>query len=158
MTSRLLLPATPGKYGPANGPSPESDPLAFDTPRRRASLRMTRVGARDLRSDRSPEPSPPRSRRMRVPFVRLSLAALAAAWLASPAYGQTTLTSGNATFTLKAPPTGESSATYSDVALRPDGGTNHLWSQWLFYRVAGDTRERPFGNYTKTGGGSVSMS
>lgn len=94
---------------------------------------------------------------MRAPFVRLCLAALAAAWTAPPARGQTTLTSGNATFTLKAPPTGESSPAYSDVAFRPDGGTNHLWSQWLFYRVAGDTRERPFGNYTKSGGGSVAM-
>ena len=44
---------------------------------------------------------------MRVPFVRLFLSALAAAWVASPAHGQTTLTSGNATFTLNDPPDGE---------------------------------------------------
>ena len=28
----------------------------------------------------------------------------------------------------------------------------------MFYRVDGDTRERPFGNYTKTDGGTVAMS
>ncbi|HET6572175.1 MAG TPA: hypothetical protein VFG68_01115 [Fimbriiglobus sp.] len=97
---------------------------------------------------------------MRVPFVRLALAALATAWLASPARGQTTLTSGNATFTLNAVPTNENSATYSNVTFRPEGGTttNHLYSQWLFYRVAGDTRERPLGTYTRSDGGTVSLS
>lgn len=100
---------------------------------------------------------------MRVPFVRLFLSALIAAWAASPAFGQTTLSSGNATFDLNASPTGENDGfAYSNASFRPEGGTttNHLYAQWLFYRVDGDTRERPFGNYAKTptGSGSVSMS
>ena len=96
---------------------------------------------------------------MRVPFVRLFLSALAAAWVASPAHGQTTLTSGNATFTLNDPPDGESSNTYSGVEFRPEGGAaaNHLYTQWLFYRAAGDTQVQPSRNSSKTGGGSVAM-
>lgn len=97
---------------------------------------------------------------MRVPFVRLFLSALIAAWAASPAFGQTTLSSGNATFTLNGIPTAENAATY-EADFLPDGGTDHLWSQWMFYRVGSESRTRPLGNYDKGGNpanGGVTLS
>lgn len=45
------------------------------------------------------------------------------------------------------------------VALRPLGldHDSYLTSNVWFYRVAGDTRERPFGTYTNSAGGSITM-
>ncbi|HVK18591.1 MAG TPA: hypothetical protein VM533_16780 [Fimbriiglobus sp.] len=93
---------------------------------------------------------------MRLPFVRLALSALAVTWIASPARGQ--LTSGNATFTQLAYPGQESEPLYFSE-FRPEGAstTNHLSAQWLFYRVAGDTKERAFGGYTKSDGGQLTL-
>lgn len=60
-----------------------------------------------------------------------------------------TLTNGNATFSQTSTPTSVGS-TSMRASFRPEGGTtaNSLYDQWMFYRVAGDSRERPFGNYS----------
>jgi hypothetical protein len=78
----------------------------------------------------------------------------------SPACGQLTgtLTDGAATFTFNETPTAENSSTYkADFQPQGAGTADHVYSQWLFYRVAGDTRERPFGNYTRSDGGTVEL-
>ena len=100
---------------------------------------------------------------MRHPYIRpfVSACVLAAAWTAATpaAHAQTTLTSGNATFTLTETPTAENSVSYR-ADFKPEGGAtvDHLFSQWMFYRVGADTRTRPFGTYTKSGGGDVTLS
>jgi hypothetical protein len=67
-----------------------------------------------------------------------------------------TLTNGNATFSQNGTPTSISPSTDTTqfrASFRPEGGStsNSLYDQWMFYRVAGDTRERPFGNYSSGG-------
>jgi hypothetical protein len=99
---------------------------------------------------------------MRLPLVRPVVWVLAFAWVAapSPARGQLTgtLTDGAATFTFNETPTAENSGTYT-ADFRPQGATsaNDIYSQWLFYEVAGDNRIRPFGNYTRSDGGTVAI-
>jgi hypothetical protein len=100
---------------------------------------------------------------MRLPYVRLVLSALVAAWAASPARGQLhgTLTSGNATFTLIETPGGDSISNggpqYTSSFQTDSSSANQLYGQWLYYRVDGDGRERPLGDYIKTGGGQLSL-
>src|SRR5947208_17004239 len=100
---------------------------------------------------------------MRHPLVHPAAWVLAA-WVAAPSPARAqltgTLTDGAATFTFNQTPTGENSSSYT-ADFRPQGGTtlsgNDLYSQWLFYEVAGDNRIRPVGNYTKSSGGTVSL-
>lgn len=68
-----------------------------------------------------------------------------------------TIMSGSATYTTGALPTSQT-GNGPAADFRPLGGatTDHLVRNWWYYRVSGDTRERPFGNYTKSGGGTVS--
>ncbi len=92
---------------------------------------------------------------MHSPLVHFVLSALVAAGMASSALGQLTgtLTSGGATFTLSETPTDITSPSYT-ADFQPQGGTtaDHLYAQWMFFRVSGDARELPFGNYGPAGG------
>jgi len=67
-----------------------------------------------------------------------------------------TITSGISTYTTGALPASQT-GNGPTADLRPLGGTatDHLVRNWWYYRVQGDSRERPFGNYTKSGGGTV---
>lgn len=60
-----------------------------------------------------------------------------------------TLTDGNAQFVQGAAPAAVGS-TGPTADFRPEGPatTDHLFQLWWWYRVAGDSRERPFGSYT----------
>jgi hypothetical protein len=68
------------------------------------------------------------------------------------------LTDGNATFNQLSTPSSLTSTTMR-ASFRPEGGatTNSLYDSWMYYRVAGDTRESPFGNYNPTGPRDVLM-
>ena len=87
-------------------------------------------------------------------MYRPLLCAFVSAVAVAPASAQLTgtLTNGNATFTQTSTPTSIGS-TQMRASFRPEGGTttNSLYDQWMFYRVTGDTRERPFGNYSSGG-------
>jgi hypothetical protein len=56
---------------------------------------------------------------------------------------------------LSAAPTSETTAGPSSTTFGPTGGINQLALNWWFYRVQGDTRERPFGTYTKSDGFNI---
>lgn len=66
---------------------------------------------------------------------------------------------GNANFFRGNAPTFETS-TGPTVDFRPEGGatTDHMFGGWWYYRVSGDTRERPFGIYTNSAGGALAGS
>jgi hypothetical protein len=76
--------------------------------------------------------------------------------VATTASAQVTIMAGNATYTQFALPTTETS-TAGTSDLRPEGGTttDHLFQNMWYYRVAGDTREHPIGNYTLAGGQTI---
>jgi len=59
-----------------------------------------------------------------------------------------TIISGSASYTTGALPTGQT-GNGPTVDFRPLGAgtTDHLVRNWWYYRVSGDTRERPFGTY-----------
>jgi hypothetical protein len=68
------------------------------------------------------------------------------------------ITTGSSTYNQASTPTTEGSTTFtSNFSATTPTLADNLFQNWWFYRVAGDTRERPFGNYTKTGGGAVTM-
>lgn len=66
-----------------------------------------------------------------------------------------TLTNGLAVYSTGTPPVSQNSTSPS-VNFSPSGTTDHLFGNWWYYRVAGDTRESPFGTYTNAAGGTVS--
>jgi hypothetical protein len=87
-----------------------------------------------------------------------TLAVLALFVAAQPAAAQQggTLTDGNATYIQGPAPTGESSAGPTGTTFRADpGAANQLFQNWWYYRVQGDTREYPFGTYTRSAGGEI---
>lgn len=71
--------------------------------------------------------------------------------LVAPLWAQPggSLTDGNAVYTQGAAPTSVGS-TGPTADFRPEGPTttDHLFQMWWWYRVSGDSRERPFGSYT----------
>ncbi len=52
-------------------------------------------------------------------------------------------------------PTSETSVGPQTVFFSPASGVNQVGDNWWFYRVQGDTRERPFGTYTKSDGFTI---
>jgi hypothetical protein len=52
-------------------------------------------------------------------------------------------------------PTSETSPGPQFSHFAPNGGINQLALNWWYYRVQGDTRERPFGIYTKSDGFTI---
>ena len=79
--------------------------------------------------------------------------------LATPALAQVggTLTDGAATYIQATAPSGR-------IARQPgvrrrlrteSTAPNQLFQNWWYYRVAGDTREYPFGSYARSAGGQI---
>jgi hypothetical protein len=78
--------------------------------------------------------------------------------LAGPAAAQPggTLTDATAMYSQPPGPSGQSLASPSGVQFRPDTGIgSQLYQNWWYYRVQGDTREYPFGDYLRSTGGSI---
>lgn len=69
--------------------------------------------------------------------------------LAVPSWAQPggSLTDGNAVYSQTGAPTSAGS-TGPSGNFQPEGTTDHLFQMWWWYRVSGDSRERPFGSYT----------
>lgn len=96
---------------------------------------------------------------MKSIMVRLGLLTLLACPVISFAQTGGSQTDGNANFFRGTAPTTETS-TAPTVDFRPEGGatTDHMFGGWWYYRVSGDTRERPFGVYTNSTGGFITGS
>ena len=52
-------------------------------------------------------------------------------------------------------PTSENSIGPTTTAFFPASGVKQAFNNWWFYRVQGDSRERPFGIYTKSDGFTI---
>lgn len=93
-------------------------------------------------------------------MIRPVLGLFAIACLTANASAQLTgtISNGNATFTQVSTPNSLGSTAFR-AEFRPEGGTtaNSLYDQWMYYRVAGDTRETPFGNYNPSGSRNIQM-
>lgn len=99
----------------------------------------------------------------RTIHTALLLSALAAAPAAAQPGGtiQSLRPSPVATFSINGSPTSETDAFHPLVSLSTfytGGPVSQLQFLWPFYRVAGDSVQRPFGNYTKSDGFAVSGS
>ena len=92
---------------------------------------------------------------------RTALAAATATFLAGPVAAQVggTLTDGAANYVQQDAPTGESLASPTGDVFKTESTTpNQLFQNWWYYRVAGDTREYPFGTYARSAGGQIAGS
>jgi hypothetical protein len=66
------------------------------------------------------------------------------------------LTNGAAIYIQQPAPNQENLASPTGAVLEPEGiGPNQIFQNWWYYRVAGDTREYPFGTYTRSLGGQI---
>jgi hypothetical protein len=86
--------------------------------------------------------------------------ALAAFW-AGPATAQVggTLTDSTATYVQQTAPSGENLASPTGGVFKTEStAPNQLFQNWWYYRVQGDTREYPFGTYTRSAGGQIAGS
>jgi len=67
-----------------------------------------------------------------------------------------TITDATATYNQPPGPTGENLQSPTGLIFRPEStGGSQTFQNWWYYRVQGDTREYPFGNYARSAGGSV---
>jgi hypothetical protein len=67
-----------------------------------------------------------------------------------------TLTDSTAVYMQPPGPSGESLASPSGVLFKPDTGiASQLYQNWWYYRVQGDSREYPFGDYLRSAGGTI---
>lgn len=96
---------------------------------------------------------------MKYMMVRAALFSLLVCPVISFAQTGGSQTDGNANFFRGNAPSFET-ATGPTVDFRPEGGatTDHMFGGWWYYRVSGDTRERPFGIYTNSAGGALAGS
>ena len=68
-----------------------------------------------------------------------------------------TLTDGTAVYLQQPAPSGESLASPTGAVFEPEGvSPNQLFQNWWYYRTAADSREYPFGTYTRSAGGQIS--
>lgn len=76
---------------------------------------------------------------------------------AVPALGQPggNLIAGNTQYGQTAAPTAETAAGPSNTAFLAGTNVPQMSLNWWFYRVQGDSRERPFGTYTKSDGFAI---
>jgi hypothetical protein len=68
-----------------------------------------------------------------------------------------TITDAGATYTQAPGPASEGNQSPTGVAFRPETtpAASQMFQNWWYYRVAGDTREYPFGNYARSAGGTI---
>jgi hypothetical protein len=90
--------------------------------------------------------------RSSITSLRFATGALAVALAATQAVAQPggQLVSSNALYTQGTAPASETSTGPTTAMYGPV-----LFHNWWYYRVSGDTRERPFGTYTKSDGFSI---
>jgi hypothetical protein len=88
-------------------------------------------------------------------FVPIAVFVLTAGPVAAQPGGS--LTAGSAIYVQQPGPTGESLASPTGVQFRAEAppSPSQMFQNWWYYRVQGDTREYPFGNYARSAGGSV---
>lgn len=90
---------------------------------------------------------------MRQFIVVSSLSILTAAGIAAAQTGAT-ISDGNAVFRIgNAPTTATSTGPTADFRVTGPAGTDHVFQNWWWYRLAGDTRESTFNS---SGGGATS--
>jgi hypothetical protein len=92
------------------------------------------------------------SNRISFAFACVIIGGVAGPSAGQPGGGLSTMTSGYGQGTA---PTSETSSTAPTTYFAAFNAQNGMFQNWWYYRVQGDTRQRPFGIYTKSDGFTI---